>query len=782
MTKISTFIIVLLFSLSCIASFSQEKVQKYSKAKIYYSSSIDLEILANNGLAVDHGLKKKNIFIESVFSKKELEIAQQLGFRVEVLIYDMQKHVTSLKKNTKGTKNTTCTNVSNYVAPVNFELGSMGGFYTYAQVLSELDDMFTLYPNLITAKAQISNFNTFENRPIYSVKISDNPTIDENEPEMLLTAIHHAREPASVQQLIFYMWYLLENYATSTEIQSIIDNTEQFFIPVINVDGYIYNETTNPNGGGFWRKNRRLNADGSIGVDNNRNYSFHWGESGVSLSGSGETWPGIAGFSEPENQAVKWFCEQHNFVMALNNHSYSELLLIPYGYAINTPTPEHSTFEAMSEIMVKENGYANIISSELYPAAGDSDDWMYGDTSTKNKIYAMTPEIGSAFWPSQSSIVPICKEMLFHNITAAHLITNYAVTKDTSPEFINTINGDFNYTIKRLGLQSPANFTVSIIPLSANIVSVGSSQTHNGMVMAQEDANVISYVLDSSIQQGNEIKYKLIVNNGQFDSEKEITKIFGTPQSIFTDNASSLNNYNITNWNISTTEYYSAPSAITDSVSGNYNDNIDSSIELSNELDLTNAISAKISFYTKWNIESGWDYVQFEISIDNGITWIPQCGKHTKNGNSQQNIENEPMYDGAQNTWVKEEINISDYLNENIKFRFQIVSDGYTTEDGFYFDDFEVKAIYATPASLNNSELLNFSVYPNPFKDNVTVNIPNLITEAQLSIYSVNGQLLSLLKTQETTTIIKNENLDKGVYFIKIATDKKSKIIKLIKN
>ena len=44
------------------------------------------------------------------------------------------------------------------------------------------------------------------------------------------------------------------------------------------MDGYIYNETTNPNGGGYWRKNRRANADGSYGVDNNRNYSYHWGE------------------------------------------------------------------------------------------------------------------------------------------------------------------------------------------------------------------------------------------------------------------------------------------------------------------------------------------------------------------------------------------------------------------------------------------------------------------------------------------------------------------------
>ena len=63
------------------------------------------------------------------------------------------------------------------------------------------------------------------------------------------------------------MWYLLENYDSDSEIQSIVDNTELYFIPVVNPDGYLYNELTNPNGGGFWRKNR-FNG---FGVDNNRN-------------------------------------------------------------------------------------------------------------------------------------------------------------------------------------------------------------------------------------------------------------------------------------------------------------------------------------------------------------------------------------------------------------------------------------------------------------------------------------------------------------------------------
>ena len=67
------------------------------------------------------------------------------------------------------------------------------------------------------------------------------------------------------------MWYLLENYETDTEIKTLVDNTALYFIPIINPDGYIFNESTNPNGGGFWRKNRKDNGNDTFGVDLNRN-------------------------------------------------------------------------------------------------------------------------------------------------------------------------------------------------------------------------------------------------------------------------------------------------------------------------------------------------------------------------------------------------------------------------------------------------------------------------------------------------------------------------------
>ena len=112
----------------------------------------------------------------------------------------------------------------------------MGGFYTLSEVIGELDNMKIQYPILISTKISIGN--SVENRPIYTVKISDNPEFDENEPEILYTALHHAREPQSMMQMIYFMYYLLENYNTDPSVQYLVNNRELYFIPVVNPDGY----------------------------------------------------------------------------------------------------------------------------------------------------------------------------------------------------------------------------------------------------------------------------------------------------------------------------------------------------------------------------------------------------------------------------------------------------------------------------------------------------------------------------------------------------------------
>ncbi len=770
-----------LFLFVIFLQVSAQNNEIYSKARIFTSNKADIENLLKNGIAVDHGVHKKNVYVESIFSQKELNRATSLGYNVKIIIPDMKKHVSELKNKKTSQKNATpCSSGNDYATPQNFNLGTMGGFLTLSQMLQELDDMRNLYPNLITQKAPIGSYTTSEGRSIYFVKISDNPTVDENEPEILFTAVHHAREPASMQQLIFYMWYLLENYSTNAEVQDLVNNTQQFFVPIVNPDGYRYNETLDPNNGDYWRKNRRPLGSGNFGVDNNRNYSWHWGTSGVS-GPNGETYPGTNAFSEPENQAIKYLCENNNFTMAINNHSYSALLLFPFGYATNTPTPEHQLFVDMSALMVAENGYANIISADLYPAAGDSDDWMYADTTNKNKIYAMTPEIGTSFWPNQSEIIPLCKSMVYHNLTAAHLITNYAKVTANDGTYIAAINSDINFNIQRLGIKNPGNFTVSITPITSNIIGIGNAVSFTGMQLSEEQTAAIALNLNPSIAQGDLVEYSIDVNNGSYTSSETVSRYFGTPTTDFSLTGNSISDFNSTSWNTTTETFYSASSCIADSPYGFYQNNADSSITLANTIDLTNKATATVSFWAKWDIEAGYDFVQFEISTDSGNSWQPQCGKYTKNGVIAQGIPNQPMYDGNQADWVKEKIDLSSYIGQNILFRFRLVSDTFTTKQGFFFDDFKIESIAVNQASVDDLEFRNIQIYPNPSENIFTIEIPNIKGIAKISLYTITGQLVKEFNSVNSTINFETTNLEKGIYFLKMKLNNKIKTFKISK-
>ncbi|MBT3546891.1 MAG: T9SS type A sorting domain-containing protein [Flavobacterium sp.] len=795
-----TFLVYFLLVIQTI--FSQNVQEKHQRAKINYNQPDDLRTLESIGIPVDHGVHKKGVFIISDFSVSEIEKARNAGYKVDLLIEDSKEYFlqrNTIKSVTK--KNPSCENQSSsdYQTPNNFTLGSMGGYLTYQEMLDQLDLMKSLYPQLISTKENISDFLT-EGEPDNSttpsiggngikwVKISDNPTISsEEEPQILYTAIHHAREPNSLSQLVFYMWYLLENYELDNEIKSIVDNTELFFIPVVNPDGYLYNEKTDPNGGGFWRKNRK----NGHGVDNNRNYEYYingnsndgvWGGEGASNNTSSSSYHGTGPFSEIENQAIKWFCEQHNFVMAFNNHSYGDLLLYPYGYTSDAPTPENEVFEIISEELVSRNGFNNILSSGLYPAAGDSDDYMYGTIGTHNKIYAMTPEIGSEFWPPSSQIEEIAKSMMYLNTTSAKMVNNYAVLNDTSPAFIGDeviINQTFN--LKRMGISGNGNFTISVNPISLNISAVGDPILFSNLELLEETNGSIQYTLLNDTQPGDNIVFELIVNNGNYEQKVLVKKVYGKIIPVFEDYGNSVtNNFNNNGWNTTNTSFVSPSSSITDSPNGNYQNNENKTITISEEVILNNAISANITFYAKWDIENNWDYVQLEVSLDNGNSWIPQCGLFTNEGSDNQTQPTgEPLYDGSQNDWVLEQIDLNDYLGEEITIRFNFVTDGEVRADGFYFDDLTINVI--DNEALGNSDIIesSFGVHPNPLKNFLYITTPK--NNYKISIYNIHGQLIRTPSTYSGSQTIDYGSLSKGIYLMKITSKNYSKIHKIIK-
>ena len=792
----------------CVLSTYGQQKDVYQKAKIYYNQEKTLTQLSDLGISLDHGIHKKGYFYISEFSEKEIAIARNQGYEVDILIPDLKAHfLNENKKNSDSQRaiNAECNsgNTTDFQTPDNFTLGSMGGYLTYQEVLDQLDLMRTLYPNLISAPTNISgpsgDFLT-EGQPDNSVtpsiggngikwvKISDNPDSDaEGEPQILHTSIHHAREPVSLMQLIYYMWYLLENYDTSSEIQSIVNNTEIYFVPVVNPDGYLYNQVTDPNGGGFWRKNRRNNGDGTFGVDNNRNYNFFvdgnpnngvWSGPGSSPVTNSQVYHGTTPFSEVENRAIKWFVENHNFIMAFNNHTSGELLYYPHAYE-NVPTPDEDLYIALSTELVSQNGFTNLRDA---PFSGDSDDFMYGTVGTHNKILAFTPEIGPSFWPPANQIEDLSKTMLFLNITAAKMVNNYAQIIDESPRYIgNQALNSADFSIKRLGLSGDGSFTVSINPVSTNIASVSNPVSFSNIEILETQIGSINYTLAVGTTAGDPVVYEIIVDNGVFEDRILIEKIFGALGSIFNDEANNVtSNFDNNGWGTTNDTFVSPSSSITDSPDGNYQNGDSKTITLSNEIDLTAATGANATFYARWEIENNWDYVQFEISTDGGNSWIPQCGLHTNGGSfTGTQPQGEPLYDGFQNDWVLEQINLNDYLGETILARFQFEADDIQNLDGFYFDDLKFNIL--EDSTLNNLDIedVTFNIYPNPVEDQL--NIFTVASNYSVKIYTLQGQLIREITDISGAQRIDYSTLSSGLYLMTLASEKTSQSFKIIK-
>lgn len=486
--------------------FASAHNQKFHRIKAKLTQT-ELNQLMEAGLDIDHFSFKNGELIAEV-SESDIEIIKKNKIKFSYLLKDLEKNYQ--KHNAMLDKQKSKIMATTFPTPSNFALGTYGGYFTYQEMQNQLDQMRALYPNLITVKTSIGN--SIQNRPLWMVKISDNPDVDENEPEVFFNAAHHAREPLGMSQLIFFMWYVLENYNSDKEIKALLNSNEIYIVPCVNPDGYVYNQTTNPNGGGMWRKNRRNNGS-NYGVDLNRNYSYGWGGSGASSSSSSDTYRGASAFSEPETQAIRDFSISRNFITSFDFHSYGNYCIYPFGGAITNTNPEVALYNQISAYLTSDNSfvYGNAYATVGYVASGCGDDWRYGEQTTKNKTYSFTPEIGPSsmgFYPSSSNIIPLCNTTVLMNKGMLKLSTNYAEVNTNMSSTINSLNSFVPYTIKNYSL-APSNYTVSINPLSNFVTSVAAPNVYSSMTTLQTTSGQINFYLDPATPFGTNISLEV---------------------------------------------------------------------------------------------------------------------------------------------------------------------------------------------------------------------------------------------------------------------------------
>ncbi|UCE59159.1 MAG: hypothetical protein JSU63_17160 [Phycisphaerales bacterium] len=276
-----------------------------------------------------------------------------------------------------------------------------------------MSELVSRYPDLAS---MVNVGQTLLGRPIWGLRINGDAISDE--PAVVYFGGQHAREWITTTVPTYLATHLLQAYSWQQTTKDLVDNVEFFLIPVFNVDGYERTWDFDR----LWRKNLRQNSDGTLGVDLNRNWGTGWGlDIGSSSDPSSEIYRGTAKFSEPETQALRDFFIDHPNVRAqLDIHSYSQLILWPWGYKPDLPLHQDIYEEvgtAMQQLIHGVHGQTYTAGpgyTTIYPVSGGSLDWTYAARNILSYAFECRPPeanpAGFVLPPDQ--IIPNNQELL----------------------------------------------------------------------------------------------------------------------------------------------------------------------------------------------------------------------------------------------------------------------------------------------------------------------------------------------------------------------------------
>lgn len=799
------FLLITMLSFSFISGGNTPKEEKLSEVIIYLNSPEDLSILMNNGIDCDEYFGNVKTGIKLVLNEKEMQILKTLGFRYDIVIDNIKQYFDNLPKPTE-VELVLSKQLMRSDGITSYTYGTMAGYHKYSEMIQQLDTMRYLFPNLISQKVNIGT--TWENRIIYAVKISDNPDINESstEPGVYFDGLHHAREPITLEAQLYYMWYLLENYNTNPEVQYLVNNREIFFVPIANPDGYVYNETTNPNGGGDWRKNRRVNSPGVYGVDLNRNYSYGWGyDNGSSNDPNSDTYRGPYAFSEPETQAIKNFLLDKQPEIAFSIHSTAGSVLNPYSYCDTAVRYDFyqdlsSEFCPMITRTAGTTGtdyvYGTVKEMLNYYSSGTTRDYMHSIG-----IFGWGPEIGgTSFWSNQSYIIPLCSGFLpamkYLTWTAGSYLKmkNFQIPGKGYVTKNDTLN--LLLEIRNKGLtKSSKNVVVDLYTNYSNATPLVSSVNYDSILPRSSKINTnnpFKFKISNSAITGDNIQFVATVKeNGIVASKDTFYITVGATQIIFQDNAETgTSNWTKSGtgkqWDTTYITSWTGNKSFADSRWGNSSNSTNNQFTLNPTFNLTGKLNPRLEFAIKFATEPDYDYARIQISTNGGTSWTNLSGRYTKTFSGQ------PSYIGLM-YWRYEQINLSHYIGQtNVKFRFTYYTDNGVPGDGIYIDDFRIVDYRDTPTAISKleSEIPQkyqlYQNYPNPFNPFTTIkfDIP-LDSYVKLEIYDVLGRKIessidSYLKAGTYTYSFNSENLASGIYFYRIKAGSYSEIKKMI--
>ncbi|XP_043865555.1 carboxypeptidase B isoform X2 [Drosophila mojavensis] len=179
---------------------------------------------------------------------------------------------------------------------------------------------------------------------------------------------------------IYAIGQLVNNYSVHSQL---LQDYDWVILPVVNADGYEYTQLAAD--ARLWRKTRQPSSAKCIGTDLNRNFDFHYKETGASSNPCEEAYAGPRAYSEPEAIVVRDLIQglADRGKMYLSVHSYGRYILYPWGYMDQLPDTWQDLDEvgrAGADAIKAATGTVYQVGCStqlLYPAAGASDDYAF---------------------------------------------------------------------------------------------------------------------------------------------------------------------------------------------------------------------------------------------------------------------------------------------------------------------------------------------------------------------------------------------------------------------
>ena len=569
----------ILLLLSFALFFANEKFL----VRIPYSGLEQLKILSSLDLNFDH--HRNSYEVDAFVTDDELFIIQERGFNPIKINNEAREYYLELKEQTKDSRN------------------PLGEYHNYIELTQFLNDIAISYPEITNL---FSIGQSVQGRELWVLEISDNPGVNEIEPEFKYVANMHGDETPGRELSLYLIDWLCSGYGTNDRATELVNNTAIYIMPSMNPDGF--------------ELGQRYNANG---VDLNRDFPDQFNDPDNSTGGR-----------QPETRAVMDWSDEHNFVLSANMHSGALVANYPFDgpnsgsysacpdddvfvelalvYSENHPTMYNSTSF--------EDGITN--GAEWYAVSGGMQDWNY----VWEEDFDITLEQSNTKWPNESLIDDLWddnKESMIKYLEMVHTGVRGLVTHNGSPVEATIEVSGIDYDVSSdyengdyYRLLTPGTYEVTARAIGYSpetaIITVDASDAEVYNFLLSPDPNLENAEIED-FEFGDFSGYDWASSGSQgwvIDSDEHVEGQYSARSGDIENNQQSILSVDVDIEEDSEISFYAKVSCEpTGSVTGNYYDYLSFKID-GDEQD-------------KWAGEIGWTYREFPIqSGSHTLTWL----------------------------------------------------------------------------------------------------------------------------------------------------------------